>query len=251
MKRVFSGQSSSRASLSRAWSAGAAAFTLIELLVVILIIGILMALVLPVFFRIQENGRKTTCMNNLRQVAQAIMLYVGEHDATYPPRTTEIANFASEGAQPNWLKAIVPYLKEKRSLLCPSVNEDHGSFKPTEESSTTYLGNAAVMGRRTAGIPNSAGTIMVQEIAVRLGHSVCRPTGGATATSSFTTWQYKKPDGSANYSNNHAGGGNVVFCDGHAEYKQTTELRSGDFGLLPDDDTVAAPSNKAYKAAFE
>lgn len=106
------------------------------------------------------------------------------------------------------------------------------------------------MGRRAPSIPNSARTIMVQEIAVRLGHAICRPSGGATETSTFSTWQFKKADGSPNYTNNHSGGGNVVFCDGHAEDKQTSELRSGDFGLIPAEDTVAAPSNKAYKAAF-
>ena len=148
------------------------------------------------------------------------------------------------------MKVILPYLGERRLLLCPSVQQEHDSLKPTPESSTTYIGNAAVLGRRAPGIPNRARTIMVQEIGIRLGHAICRPTGGATETSTFTTWQFKKPDGSANYTNNHAGGGNVVFCDGHAEYKQTTELRSGNFGLLPEEDTVAAPSNKAYKAAF-
>ncbi|MDQ3621937.1 MAG: hypothetical protein M3463_05530 [Verrucomicrobiota bacterium] len=106
------------------------------------------------------------------------------------------------------------------------------------------------MGRRAPGIPNSARTIMVQEIGIRLGHAICRPTGGATEASTFTTWQNKKPDESAKYCNNHSGGGNALFCDGHVEYRQPSELRSGDFGLVPEDGTVAAPSNKAYNAAF-
>jgi prepilin-type processing-associated H-X9-DG protein len=41
------------------------------------------------------------------------------------------------------------------------------------------------------------------------------------------------------YNNNHSGGGNLLYCDGHAKWKKTVAIRSGDFGLLP---------NQAYTA---
>ncbi|MGC4003014.1 MAG: DUF1559 domain-containing protein [Pirellulales bacterium] len=47
------------------------AFTLVELLVVIAIIGILMAMVLPAVQSARESGRKTQCLNNVRNLAAA------------------------------------------------------------------------------------------------------------------------------------------------------------------------------------
>jgi prepilin-type processing-associated H-X9-DG protein len=36
-------------------------------------------------------------------------------------------------------------------------------------------------------------------------------------------------------SNVHSEGGNLIFADGHAEYRKYYDLRSGDFGLAPDE----------------
>jgi len=59
-------------------------FTLIELLVVIAIIAILAAILFPVFAKAREKARQTACLNNQKQIATSIMLYVQDHDELLP-----------------------------------------------------------------------------------------------------------------------------------------------------------------------
>ena len=56
------------------------AFTLIELLVAIAIIGILAALLLPALAGAKERGRRTQCLNNLRQIAVGAHVYAADSE---------------------------------------------------------------------------------------------------------------------------------------------------------------------------
>jgi prepilin-type N-terminal cleavage/methylation domain-containing protein/prepilin-type processing-associated H-X9-DG protein len=75
-------------------------FTLIELLVVIAIIGILAAMLFPVFARARESARKTQCLANVKNIAMAVQIYFSDYDR-FPPdetRSDVISYFYSDGS---------------------------------------------------------------------------------------------------------------------------------------------------------
>lgn len=75
------------------------AFTLIELLVVIAIIALLMAVLLPSLHRAREQGKRAVCLNNLRQLALAWMLYAEANDE----RIVNGAAGVSRPHEPAWV----------------------------------------------------------------------------------------------------------------------------------------------------
>ncbi|MDH4208317.1 MAG: DUF1559 domain-containing protein [Anaerolineae bacterium] len=121
-------------------------FTLIELLVVIAIIGILAAMVFPVFARARESARKAVCLSNVKNIALAIQMYLADNNDTLPPAESrpEVQDFFDikgptvwggdweEGvactempsvANPylTWVVVLDEYIKNRDVWRCPSA----------------------------------------------------------------------------------------------------------------------------------
>ncbi len=158
-------------------------FTLIELLVVIAIIAILAAILFPVFQKVRENARRTSCESNEKQIALAIIQYAQDSDETNPPGVDEPTGGGQHGR--GWAGQVYPLVKSTGAFLCPDdPTTADTSFNPPRVPISygfnTWLSgaqNAGNLGKQTA----PAKTILLFEttgVVVDVTHDCNTPGSG-------------------------------------------------------------------------
>jgi prepilin-type N-terminal cleavage/methylation domain-containing protein len=91
-------------------------FTLVELLIVVAILAMLMVLLLPAVNAARESGRRTTCMNNLRNLALAALAHESTH-GSFPSggwggKYVGLAEYGTGRGQPgSWVYTLLPFLE--------------------------------------------------------------------------------------------------------------------------------------------
>lgn len=90
--------------------AGRYGFTLVEILVVVAILGILTAILFPVFATAREKSRASACISNYHQVGLAIHMYSDDFDGYTPPDGGSFSGLIAD---------CRPYLHTDAVFSCP------------------------------------------------------------------------------------------------------------------------------------
>ena len=219
------------------------AFTLIELLVVIAIIGVLAAILFPVFARAKSAANDSVTLSNLKQLGAAFSLYFSDNDDRMPGVTDGFPGINREGGwvfydqfgngQPGHFDvsrgALNAYVKNAKVFTTPSDRDANQSGLSFAYNGclvvTPFQPTGLNFGRSTTELANPAGTMLVgEEGTYQGGFFSSDPNGG-------TNDGFLNPDVDA-FSQWHAGGTAILYTDIHAKITHArdkfTETTSGD-----------------------
>jgi prepilin-type processing-associated H-X9-DG protein/prepilin-type N-terminal cleavage/methylation domain-containing protein len=223
----------------------ASAFTLVECLVVLAIIGILTGLLLPSLNAARTKARGVGCMSNMRQLGIAISLYTGDYRGVFP------RSDRSAGEAACWFYAIDPYLLSRATgsgQKAALVKQDPvwRTFDSASRTNwRTIKMNRKLVGHKTGSwspsqainpvttIPFYRTKVTVADMAntVLLFDGRCEDSNSAGDKSRLDGWE-------TYVARRHSGGANVVFVDGHAEWRQEKRQIGGIGAGWEDDQTT-------------
>jgi len=116
-----------------------AAFTLLELIVALLIVGVLIAIAVPVTSGFLARSRSVKCLANLRSLGMGLNLYLNENNSIMPDLAAARRSLDEDvRVIDNTLDA---FLDDRRVFSCP------GDSGIAAKSGTSYYWNSALSGQ--------------------------------------------------------------------------------------------------------